>query len=146
LGVIRSRLGTQEDQFLATVLLGSGVLFVACLFGAAALAGGLADAVADGHIQLPQSETYYFGRHTTNVLLNVFAIKMAAVFMFSTCTIGLRTAIFPRWVAFVGYSCGLVLLVVITNWKWIALLFPIWVLLVSVVILAAEFGGRPREM
>jgi hypothetical protein len=146
LGVIRSRLGTKEDQFLATVLLGSGVLFVACLFGAAALAGGLADAVADGHIQLPQSETYYFGRHTTNVLLNVFAIKMAAVFMFSTCTIGLRTAIFPRWVAFVGYSCGLVLLVVITNWKWIALLFPIWVLLVSVVILAADFGGRPREM
>jgi hypothetical protein len=49
-------------------------------------------------------------------------------------------------VAFVGYSCGLVLLVVITNWKWIALLFPIWVLLVSVVILAADFGGRPREM
>ena len=76
------------------------------------------------------------------MLLNVFAIKMAAVFMFSTCTIGLRTAIFPRWVAFVGYSCGLILLVVITNWKWIALLFPIWVLLVSVVILAAEFGGR----
>jgi hypothetical protein len=76
------------------------------------------------------------------VLLNVFAIKLAAVFMFSTCTIGLRTAIFPRWVAFVGYSCGLVLLVVITNWKWIALLFPIWVLLLSVVILAAEFGGR----
>ena len=31
LGVIRSRLGTQEDQFLATVLLGSGVLFVACV-------------------------------------------------------------------------------------------------------------------
>ena len=76
------------------------------------------------------------------MLLNVFAIKLAAVFMFSTCTIGLRTAIFPRWVAFVGYSCGLVLLVVITNWKWIALLFPIWVLLLSVVILAAEFGGR----
>jgi hypothetical protein len=121
------------------------LLFVACLFGAAALAGGLADAITDGRVQLPQSETYYFGRHTTNVLLNVFAIKLAAVFMFSTCTIGLRTAIFPRWVAFVGYSCGLVLLVVITNWKWIALLFPIWVLLLSVVILAAEFGGRRGE-
>jgi hypothetical protein len=38
-GVIRSRLGAQEDQFLATVLLGSGLLFVACLFGAAALVG-----------------------------------------------------------------------------------------------------------
>ena len=141
-GVIRSRLGAQEDQFLATVMLGSGLLFVACLFGAAALAGGLSDAVAAGHVQLPDSETYYFGRHTSNALLNVFAIKMAAVFMFSTCTIGLRTAIFPRWVAFVGYACALVLLVVITNWAWIALLFPLWVLLVSTVILTAEFGRR----
>ena len=141
-GVIRSRLGAQEDQFLATVLLGSGLLFVACLFGSAILAGGLVDAVAAGHVRLPDSETYHFGRHTRNTLLNVFAIKMAAVFMFSTCTIGIRTAIFPRWVAFVGYACGLVLLVVITKWAWIALLFPLWVLLVSISILTAEFGGR----
>lgn len=141
-GVIRSRLGAREDQFLATVMLGSGLLFVACLFGAAALAGGLADAVAAGHVRLPDSETYYFGRHTSHALLNVFALKMAAVFMFSTCTIGLRTAVFPRWVALVGYACALVLLVVITNWAWIALLFPLWVLLVSAVILTAEFGGR----
>jgi hypothetical protein len=77
--------------------------------------------------------------------LNVFAIKMAAVFMFSTCTIGLRTAIFPRWAAFVGYACALILLVVITNWAWIALLFPLWVLLVSTVILSAEFGRRRSD-
>jgi hypothetical protein len=141
-GVVRSRLGAREDQFLATVVLGSGLLFVACLFGAAALAGGLSDAVGDGHVRLPDSETYYFGMHTSHALMNVFAIKMAAVFMFSTCTIGLRTAILPRWVAFVGYACGLVLLVVITNWAWIALLFPLWVLLVSAVILTAEFRGQ----
>ena len=101
-GVIRSRSGAQEDQFLATVVLGSGLLFIACVFGAAALTGGLSDAVDAGHVQLPNSETYYFGIHTSNVLLNVFAIKMATVFMYSTCTIGLRTAILPRWVAFVG--------------------------------------------
>ena len=91
-GVIRSRSGAQEDQFLATVVLGSGLLFIACVFGAAALTGGLSDAVDAGHVQLPNSETYYFGIQTSNVLLNVFAIEMAAVFMFSTCTIGLRTA------------------------------------------------------
>ncbi len=125
-------------------MLGSGLLFVACLFGAAALAGGLADAVAANHLQLLHSETYYFCRHSSNALMNVFAIKMAEVFMISTCTIGLRTGIFPRWVTFVGYACALVLLVVITNWGWIALLFPLWVLLVSTVILVAEFGG-PRE-
>jgi hypothetical protein len=66
--------------------------------------------------------------------------------MISTSTIGLRTAIFPRWVGFVGYACALVLLLVITNWPWIALLFPLWVLLVSTLILAEEFGGRRRDL
>lgn len=144
-GVIRSRLGAKEDQFLATVVLGSGLLFVACLFGAAALVGGLSDAIAAGHVQLPDSETYYTVRYMSSALLSVFAIKMAAVFMFSTCTIGLRTAILPRWVGFVGYACALVLLVVITNWAWIALLFPLWVLLVSAVILVEDFGRRRGE-
>jgi hypothetical protein len=64
-------------------------------------------------------------------LLNVFGIKMAGVFMFSTCTIALRTAIFPRWLAFSGFGCGLVLVIGITNWQWIALIFPAWMLLVG---------------
>lgn len=62
--------------------------------------------------------------------------------MFSTCTIGLRTAIFPRWVAFLGFACALVLLVVIANWKWITLIFPIWMLVVSAQILSVEFRSR----
>jgi hypothetical protein len=70
--VIRSHLRTQENQLLATVMFGSGLLFVACLFGAAALAGGLSDAVATGHVQLPDSETYYFGRHAIHALMNVY--------------------------------------------------------------------------
>ncbi len=139
MGVLRNRLGAQEDQFLATAFLGSGLLFVVSLFSAAALAAGLLETIADGHILLPNSETYYFGRRTIYTILNVFAFKMAAVFMFSTGTIGLRTAFLPRWVALVGYAFALVLLLVITNWVWIGLLFPLWVLLVSAVVLTMEF-------
>jgi len=142
MGVLRNRLGAQEDQFIATAFLGSGLLFVVSLFSAAALAAGLLETVGDGHIQLPNSETYYFGRRTIYTILNVFAFKMAAVFMFSTGTIGLRTAFLPRWVALVGYACALVLLLVITNWAWIGLLFPLWVLLVSAVVLTMEFRRR----
>ncbi len=142
MGVLRNRLGAREDQFLATAFLGSGLLFVVSLFSAAAVAGGLLDAVADGHIQLPESEAYYFGRRTIYTFLNVFAFKMAAVFMFSTGTIGLRTAFLPRWVALVGYGCALVLLLVMTSWTWIGLLFPLWVLLVSTVVLVTEFRRR----
>ncbi len=69
-------------------------------------------------------------------------MKMAAVFVVSTCTIGLRSAILPRWVASIGYACALVLLVVIANWRWIALVFPIWMLLVNIQMLVAEFHSR----
>ena len=142
MGVLRNRLGELEDKFFATVFLGSGLLFVACLFAAAALMGALIGAVAAGNLRSPDSATLYLGRRAIDALVNLFAMKMAGVFMISTCTIGLRSAIFPRWIAFVGYACALVLLLVIANWKWIALVFPLWMLLVSMQILLAEFRSR----
>jgi hypothetical protein len=144
MGVLRNRLGAREDQFLATAFLGSGLLFVVSLFCAAALAAGFLEAIADGQVVLPNSETYYFGRRAVYTLLNVFAFKMAAVFMFSTGTIGLRTAFLPRWVALVGYACAIVLLLVITNWTWIGLLFPFWVLLVSTAVDGIPEPSRSR--
>lgn len=53
------------------------------------------------------SDIYYFGHSVSDALLNLFAMKMAGVFMFSTCTIALRTAILARWLAFAGYACAL---------------------------------------
>jgi hypothetical protein len=138
MGVLRNRLGASEDQFFATVFLGSGLLFVGSLFASAAAAGALLQVTPTVNIQQTDDKIYYFVQHLSYTFLNVFAIKMAGVFMFSTCTIALRTALFPRWVAFSGFLCGLVLLVVISNWLWIALLFPFWILLVSAQILIAD--------
>lgn len=145
MGVLRDRLGELEDKFFATVFLGSGLLFVACLFAAAALLGALIGAVAAGNIHSSDSETYYLGRRTIDALMNLFAMKMAGVFMVSTCTIGLRSAILPRWVAYTGYACAVVLLVVIANWKWIVLVFPLWMLLLSTQMLLAEFRSRHAQ-
>ncbi|MGO9266552.1 MAG: hypothetical protein ACLQBA_17000 [Candidatus Binataceae bacterium] len=145
MGVLRDRLGELEDKFFATVFLGSGLLFVACLFAAAALLGALIGAVAAGNIHSSDSETYYLGRRTIDALMNLFAMKMAGVFMVSTCTIGLRSAILPRWVAYTGYACAVVLLVVIANWKWIVLVFPLWMLLLSIQMLLAEFRSRHAQ-
>jgi hypothetical protein len=138
IGVLRNRLGTLEDQFFATVFLGSGILFVASLFVAAAVAGALVETASAVTIQHANNEIYHFIRLLSYTVLNVFAIKMAGVFIFSTCTIALRTKIFPRWVAYSGFVCGVTLLVVISNWLWIALLFPLWILLVSTQILLAD--------
>ena len=139
IGVLRDRLGKLEDQFFATVMLASGLLFVATLFVASAVMRSLTESVIAGNID---SQTYYFGRRLSDTLVNLFAMKMAAVFMFSTCTIGLRTAIIPRSLALLGYACALLLLVVIANWRWIALVFPIWMLFVSTQILVAELSTR----
>lgn len=138
IGVVRNRLGEYEDQFFATVFLGSGLLFVASLFASAAFSGALVEAGASGHI-LANSEAYFITRHLVGAFINVFAIKMAGVFIVSTSTIFLRTGILPRWVSLCGYPCAVVLLLAITNWPWIALLFPMWMLLISVNILVAEF-------
>jgi hypothetical protein len=142
IGVLRSRLGELEDQFFATVFLASGVLFVATMFASAAVTGAMIESVAAGNID---SEIYYFGRRVSDSLMNLFAMKMVGVFMFSTCTIGLRTAIMPRWVAFIGYACALVLLVILANWRWIALIFPLWMLLVSGQMLVTEFRSRQAD-
>ena len=138
MGVLRNRLGTLEDQFFATVFLGGGLLFVGSLFASAAAAGALLETAPAINIQQADKEFYYFVRHLSYTFLNVFGIKMAGVFMFSTCTIALRTAIFPRWVAFSGFACGLALLLIISNWAWIAMLFPLWILLVSAQILVTD--------
>jgi hypothetical protein len=141
-GVLRDRLGAFEDRFFATVFLGSGLLFVGNLFASAATTTALVAAIAAGNIHLPHSETYYLARRLSYTFLNVFAIKMAGVFIFSLCTMALRTAILPRWVAYSGFGCSLVMLIVITSWGWIALLFPSWTLVASAYIL---LSCRPGE-
>jgi hypothetical protein len=142
IGVLRSRLGELEDQFFATVFLASGLLFVGTLFVSSSIMSALIESVAAGNID---SQTYFFGRHITDALMNLFAMRMASVFMLTTCTIGLRTAIFPRWVAILGYACAMLLLAVIANWRWVTLVFPIWMLLVSAQILFAEFYSRRAQ-
>ncbi len=63
---------------------------------------------------------------------------MAAVFMFVTSTIGLRTSVLSRSVSLIGFAFGIVLLTVVTHFAWIALLFPLWVLVVSIDVLLAR--------
>jgi len=139
IGVVRSRLGELEDQFFATVFLGSGLLFVASLFAVGAVMHALVEMLVASK---SGSATFYFGYRMSDALFNIFAIKMAGIFIISTCTFGLRTAIIPRWVSIVGYACAVVLLLVIGNWKWITFVFPLWMLLVSANILLAEFRSR----
>lgn len=144
MAVLRNRIGASEDRLLSTVFLGSGLLFLSLLFAAATVARGLLDISVDS--QRVPTETYRLGRSMAYTLMHVFATRMAAVFMFVTSSIGLRTGVLARWVSFVGFGCGIVLLLVISNFAWIALVFPLWVLVVSSYILHLEYrSSRPGK-
>jgi hypothetical protein len=146
IGVIRDLIGEREDKFFATVFLGSGLLFVAMLFAAAAVAGGLLANLSSGNGGQPTitANTFAFGRAVTYAVLNVFAMKMAGVFMISTCTIVLRTETLPRWLGILGYVFAALLLLSITYVEWIAMLFPLWVLLLSVQILVENYRRKSQ--
>jgi hypothetical protein len=139
IGVIRDRIGRHEDRFFATVFLGSGLLFVGMLFVAAAVSGGLI-AASSRPAGPPGADTLALGRNVTSILLNVYAMRMAAVFTLTTVTIARRTHIVSRWLEFAGLATALVLLVGIGISAWVELLFPAWILALSIDILAA----RPR--
>jgi len=53
------------------------------------------------------------------------------VFMTTTSTVLMQTRIAPRWVAVLGYTLALVLLLSASYKIWLALAFPLWVMLVS---------------
>ncbi len=122
------------------MFLGSGLLFVAMLFVAAALSQALLDTFAAESNLPAQSKTYAVCREMAYLLMNTFAVKMAAVFIIVTSTIGLRTTVFPRWMAVVGFGLALVMLLTISGFAWIALVFPSWVLLLSAFILISDFS------
>ena len=84
IGVLRDRIGDREDRFFATVFLGSGLLFVAMMFVAAAIGGGIIAGISS---RPPDPGTLVLGRHVTSLLLNVYAMRMAAVFTLTAVTI-----------------------------------------------------------
>jgi len=141
--VARERLGRFEDQFFSTVFLGSGLLFLGMVFAAAASGAAIAAAYAKAPVEFAGSNTYLYAREIVAQIFNVYALRMAAVFLISQATLWLRTGVMPRWMALLTFVVALVLLFVVTQASWVILIFPGWVLLVSVFILVTHLTG-PR--
>ncbi|MET7347151.1 hypothetical protein [Streptomyces mirabilis] len=125
MGALRARVGDAEDRFIATVFMGSGLVYVATMFAAGAAAGSVL------------SQPSGFGRHFSYTLMTTYALRMAAVFVFTTSTISHRLGVLPRPLAVLGYLAGLVLLVAGSSLPWSELVFPAWALAVSLHLLRA---------
>ena len=140
IGVIRSRLGAREDKLFATVFLGSGLLFVAMLFTGAAVIGGLLSLYGAG-APVPTTNALLSGE-VARFLIGTLGIRMAAVFTLVTTNLGFRTSIIPRWLVIGGFAAAVVLFFAPPHIIWVALLFPAWVLVLSVYILVASFRAH----
>jgi hypothetical protein len=145
IGVLRDRLGQQEDRFFATVFFGSALLFLAMLFAAAAITGAiiLVTTSADPN-EMINSTTFRYARATGYIFMNVYAIKMAGVFMISTSTLVIYTKIAPRWIAILGYVLAGILLIGSYYINLSFFVLPLWVLLVSIYILLDNLR-RPQQ-
>jgi hypothetical protein len=141
IGVVRDRVGEREDRFFASVFLGSGLLFVAMLFVAAAVSGG---AIAGASSAVPDPGTLALTRNVTTSLLNVYSMRMAAVFTLTTVTIARRTQIVSRWLTLAGLVCAVVLMIGIGISPWAELVFPAWIMALSVEILVLGSSAERR--
>ena len=141
IGVVRDRMGHGEDRLFATVFLGSGLLFVAMLFVAGAIAGGLVLATGE----FLEAGVWSFGRRVSFTLLTTYAMRMAAVFAISTTTIATRLGLAPRWITFLGLVTGVVLLLTAGIVPWIEVIFPAWVFVLSIHILVVTWRSSPAR-
>lgn len=149
MGVVRDRLGSQEDRFIGAVFLGSGFLFVAMLFTVAAMTGAIVLLYLAERDRFLASSFYRFGHLLTSEILNTYMLRMAGVFMISTSTLFLRARVISKWIGFLGYGLAAIMLLRISHLDrlgWVSLSFPLWVLLVSLSILMSNYPKEQRRM
>jgi hypothetical protein len=142
MGVVRDRFKDTEDQLFSSVFIGSGLLFLAMVFVAAALAGGIVVSASLVTDEQAHADIANFGRGVMLQVSNVYALRMAGVMLISLGTMWLRTGVMPKWLAFVTYAVALVLLFVTSLSLWATLIFPVWVFVVSILILVQNYRRR----
>ncbi|MDX1885487.1 hypothetical protein [Mycolicibacterium sp. 120270] len=135
IGVVRDGFGGYEDKFFSTVFIGSGLLFLAMMFVSVGVGAGL-EAISNHIVDSPaHAEVATFGQMVLLAVSKTYALRMGAVFMISLATIWLRTGLMPRWLVLVTYLVALCLIVAGDITMWLTLAFPVWVLVVSVLLL-----------
>jgi hypothetical protein len=142
---LRDSAAWREDRLFDTVLLGSGLLFVAMMFASAATTAALVARVSESADYALSGDNVRLARLMSFSFFNVFAARAAGVFVMVSSAIFLRTRLMPRWIGLVGIALALVLLLGISFLRFVIYLFPAWAVLVSVAILVLFRQGAGRE-
>lgn len=134
-GVVRSRIGDNEPKLFGSVFLGGAILMAGLVIvGAAALAAP--SILVDVGGKAPEPGAVSLLRAFAAIVLSVFAPRVAALVMFSTASLGRATRALPPWLIVGTYVVGLGELVNVTIRTPSVYVFPAWIAVVSVVLLA----------
>jgi hypothetical protein len=112
----------------------SGIVYVALFFVAAAASSVVAASVEFSDGDIDPEVARQFPVYGTAVFF-VFAFRMAAMFVFTTSAILLRAGILPRWFTWGGYAVATFLLLSASFERWFVLVFPVWLLVLSVLLM-----------
>ncbi len=122
------------DALFSNVQLVSGIIYVALfLTAAAALSATAASIEFAGSVMDPDVTRQFLQFHNTMVL--VLAMRMAAIFVFTTSNIGRSTGALPRWFIYAGFAVGLFLLLSASFSPALVLVFPVWMMTLCVILL-----------
>jgi hypothetical protein len=105
----------------------SGIVFIALFFTAAGASASAAASMEFTQAAIDPSIARQLPLLSRTILL-VFAMRMAAMFVFATSTIGRTAGALPRWFTLGGYLVGLFLLLSATFSSALVLVFPLWIL------------------
>jgi hypothetical protein len=134
----------RESLLLSNLQLVSGILYVALISVGGAAQGVTAASVefAGGPIDPVLARQFPLYGST---LIFVFAIRMAAVFVFTTSNIGRTARVLPAWFAYLGFAVGLFMLLSVALAPVLLLVFPVWLLALSAILLIRA-RSIPRDV
>ena len=144
-GVVRDQLSFQEGRFFATIFFGSGIIQVVLLFIWSAVFGAVMVTLDMAAVESVGSGFYVFGFVLMNEIMGNYTLRMAGIYMTAIGALWGRTGSMPRWMTFVTYILAFGFIFAANRFREARLIFPTWVLVVSIVILVLNFRRKSDQ-
>jgi hypothetical protein len=125
----------------AWLQMAAGLLFLCMMFVGSAAVGAVALLGAFRVNPLPAPDVARALASVGYGLLFIFGVRVAGMYMITTIAMARSAGLMPTWLALIGYLAAVFLLVSTTYHPAVLLVFPAWVVVVSVVLLIR--AGRP---
>lgn len=113
----------------------SGVAFICMLFAGTAAAGAVALMLHFADVPAPPVSVDRVLSSVGYGLVFVYGVRVAGMFAITTTTLARRAGLIPGWLAVLSYLMAVFLLVTTTTQPATLLVFPAWVLFMSVALL-----------